>query len=216
LARTQFQRTAGLLPVSVIQMSFNANGRVLRSMSRVVITACVVAAHLCALGLLIDAKRAAHIKDPRVLPQEVPITARLIAENNELNTEAATEVNLADVPVDADVLRAVQFDYPDQDLSGIIGSTSAPRPSAYQATDTHRYAQQAGVALGRAVTVVLIVEVLRNGSVGSVNIATSGGSLAIDTAAIEFVRSLHWIPGTTDHVAQTMRIRFPVTLARGI
>jgi TonB family protein len=195
-------------------MSFNANAHVLRSVSRVVVTACVVAAHLCVLSLFIDVRRGARIKDPRGLPQEVPITARLIAENSDLDTEAASEVNLVDVPVEADSLQAVQFDYPDQDLSGIIGSASAPRPSGYQTMDTHRYAQRVGIPLGQAVTVVLIVEVLRDGSVGSVNIATSGGSMAIDATAIEYVRSLHWIPGTTDHVAQAMRIRFPVTLAR--
>jgi TonB family protein len=196
-------------------MSFNANVRVHRYMSRVMVTAGVVAAHLCVLSLFIDVRQGAHIKDPRVLTQEVPITARLIAENSDLNTEAATEVNLADVPFEADILQAVQFDHPDQDLSGIIGSASAPRPSTYQPMDTHRFAQQAGVSLGQAVTVVLIVEVLRDGSVGSVNIAISGGSLAIDAAAIEFVRTLHWVPGTRDHMAQPMRIRFPVTLARG-
>jgi TonB family protein len=196
-------------------MSFNANVRVRRCMSRVMVTAGVVATHLCVLSLFIDVRQGAHIKDPRVLTQEVPITTRLITENSEPSMEAATEVNLADVPVETAALQAVQFDYPDQDLSGIIGSTSAPRPSVYQTMDTHRYAQQAGIPLGQAVTVVLIVEVLRDGSVGSVNIVTSGGSMAIDATAIEFVRSLHWVPGTRDHMAQPMRIRFPVTLARG-
>jgi TonB family protein len=108
----------------------------------------------------------------------------------------------------------VTFEDPDADLvPGIIGPSSAPQPDLTVVVDPAPYALRAGLNTGEAVTVILAVEVLADGSAGQVIVVTGTGNSMIDAAAMEYARSLRWIPATMNRRAKVTRITFPVTLS---
>lgn len=108
----------------------------------------------------------------------------------------------------------VSFEDPNADLvPGITGPASAPQPDPTVVVDPAPYALRAGLNTGEAVTVVLVVEVLVDGSAGQVIVVTGTGNSMIDAAAMEYARSLRWIPATINRRAKITRITFPVTLA---
>lgn len=60
-------------------------------------------------------------------------------------------------------------------------------------------------------TVMLLVEVLPNGRVGTVSIETSSGYQRLDDAATREARNWRFKPGTSDGVPTTMWKRIPIT-----
>jgi TonB family protein len=70
----------------------------------------------------------------------------------------------------------------------------------------------AGLQRGEVATVVLTIEVLPDGTVGSVEVARGFGDASVDAEAVAYGRRLRWTPGTREHHAEVMRINFPVTL----
>jgi len=89
---------------------------------------------------------------------------------------------------------------------------SAPRLNREWQVDILPYALKAGLAVGQRARVMLAVEVLPNGTTGSVVVERSGGSEIVDAAAIEYIRSCRWIPGSVQGQAAAMRIRHQVVL----
>lgn len=173
----------------------------------------MIGGHACALELVVSRTSVTTTEGLSARREESPVPVRLINEDVDWDTVPLTDVQLARVPIEAETLHAIRFEFPEEDLSEIIGSASAPRLSASQPMDTCLFARRAGLRGREARVVILIIEVRPDGSVGSIDLWRSDGSSIIDKAAIEFARSLHWIPGTRDHRPQAMRVDLPVTLA---
>jgi TonB family protein len=74
-------------------------------------------------------------------------------------------------------------------------------------------AQRAGLSTGQSATVVLRIQVLAHGRAGDVAVERTGGSEAIDAAAIEYVRQLTWMAGRRGGEPVAMTIRLAVNLA---
>lgn len=143
------------------------------------------------------------------------IASFIIGGADSWDTVPLPEVAFEAPKVDATAPMLIQFEDPDEtDLSGLVGSSSAPRLARIQPTNAAPFALRAGLTPDQVVTVVLIVEVLSDGTVGTVNISRGNGNAAVDAAAIEYVRALRWIPGTAEQRSQSMRISVPVTLSR--
>lgn len=126
----------------------------------------------------------------------------------------APEILVKLQPVSTMAIRDVTFEDPDDNAASVVGSASTPRPVTSQSFDTQAFAQRAGLRPKGSAAVVLEVEIRADGTVGTVTVVQSDGHAAIDAAAIAYVRSLRWIPGTVDHQPAAMRIRFPVLLIR--
>jgi TonB family protein len=145
--------------------------------------------------------------------------AYVVEQSNDTDVVATPEVKLTTVKYNVGELTQVRFEDAEQgDVAGVVATASAPRltETCAQVCDPVRFAEEAGLTPGQSVTVVLVIEVLADGSTGSTNIAMSSGNSATDAIAIQYARSLRWIPGTRNRQALSMRIRFPVTLARAI
>ncbi len=90
------------------------------------------------------------------------------------------------------------------------GRVTPPRPSVL--ADIVPFARQAELTPGSGATVVLRVEVYGSGLVGRVGVDVSGGTRALDEAAIAYVRALKWVAGRVDDRSETMWVRWGVRL----
>lgn len=60
-------------------------------------------------------------------------------------------------------------------------------------------------------TIILLIEVRADGSVGDVEVKASSGNSQIDAAAVAYVGNLRWKPALREGSATTMRILYSVT-----
>jgi len=144
------------------------------------------------------------------------IMAYVAEQSNDMDVVATPEVKLTTLRSNVAELTQVRFEDAEQgDVADVVATASAPRltETCAQVCDPSRFVANAGLAPGQAVTIVLVIEVLADGSTGSTDVFKSSGNSAADAAAVQYARSLHWVPGTRDRQALSMRIRFPVTLA---
>jgi TonB family protein len=168
----------------------------------------VILAHAVVLAVLINPPTTTQ---PRRQAQDMTATLIEVADQSATwDTVSLPDIQLVTPTLDADSLKIVSFEDPEED-SGVVGSASSPRLSRVQSVRPEFFARKAGVQ--RPQTVVLAVLVLADGRVGDVQVTRSSGSAAADAAAIEYARMLRWIPGTKDHRPQAMRISFPVILS---
>ena len=181
-------------------------------LNRAALGGLVIGAHVFALKLFGGVGAWPVIAANEAQPGPTLVMTQLSTERTGRYVQPVSEVSLANVPIEVNVLTWVDFDSVDDDLTAIVGPASAPRPSAHQPMDTGPFARCAGLQQGQSANVLLTIEVRTDGKLGAVDVARSGGSAAVDTEAIRFVRSLQWIPGTRNHEAQVMRITFPVAL----
>jgi TonB family protein len=181
-------------------------------LARLVAAGLVVGSHVYALKLVAGCRNELVIANAAVQPGPTLVVAQLTSRKLDGYLEPVSEASLQNVPVEVTALTSVEFDSHDEDLTGIVGPASAPRPSVHQSVDTRPFGRCAGLQQGESATVLLIIEVRSNGRLGTVDVARSGGSAVIDAQAIRFARSLRWIPGTRNQEPQSMRISFPVTL----
>jgi TonB family protein len=185
-----------------------------RMKPKLAVGASVLLFHLAALatlcGLVVKAI-------PRTNSTEGDAVAHtfIIVQRPEADTVPIPEVHIHPIKIDLNTLQVIRFEDPDSlDISGIIGTSSAPQLARVQLVDSEDYASRVGLPRGHAATVLLAIEVLRDGSVGAISVIRGSGSPATDSAAIEYAHFLRWTPGTVDHQARAMRITFPVTLSR--
>ncbi|HPF27868.1 MAG TPA: hypothetical protein PK159_14885 [Steroidobacteraceae bacterium] len=89
---------------------------------------------------------------------------------------------------------------------------AAPVLDSSLAIDARPFAVQAGLVGGDEATIVLMVEVLADGQPGAIAVERSGGTAEIDAAAIDYARSLRWVPGRVGGIATSMKVRFGVHL----
>lgn len=156
-----------------------------------------------------------HAHGTGLKPESTSAVTWLVEQDQSgLETVPLPEVQLQPFRLESTALEEIRFDDPEQgDVSGVIALASAPHLTQFR-PDVDSFACLAGLAPGQVTTVVVVIEVLTNGSVGTVTVSRTSGSLTIDAAALGYARSLHWVPGTTDRHARVMRITFPVTLRR--
>jgi TonB family protein len=176
-----------------------------------------VAVGLAHLGVLAQFGALISPPTPReALGPDAPVLqASIIVQQLDADTVPIPEVHMHPIKVGLNALQMVRFEDPDPlDISGVIGMSSAPQLAQAQLVDAETYAGRVGLPSGRCATVLLAIEVLRDGSVGEISVIRSSGSPAADSAAIEYAHFLRWTPGTVDHQARAMRIIFPITLSR--
>jgi TonB family protein len=90
---------------------------------------------------------------------------------------------------------------------------TAPRPDPSFPVSPSEFAKKAGLRTGQSASIILTLEIGTDGRLKSVAMERSSGDAATDAAAVDYVRALHWIPGTKDGSPATVRLRFPVFLA---
>jgi TonB family protein len=177
------------------------------------IAAAVVIAHVIALAWLMTwttqgvRERDAAQKNPTI------IAGFIIDDERTRDRLPIAEVALETPRIALQSITQVQFESAEWgDISGVTASSSAPQLSRFQPITPALFARRAGLASGQAASVVLTVEILPDGTVGTVEVTRSFGDPAIDAAAVAYARRLRWVPGTQNHHAQAMRINLPVTL----
>jgi TonB family protein len=152
-------------------------------------------------------RREVEVPDPYVI-------VSTIHQRHAVDIVPLPKVALFRPGIEGNQLRSISFgDRGSVLVNGIVASRSAPQLDPTVKVDSAVFATRAGLSPGDAVTVVLSIEVLANGSTGNVEIVSGSGDSAVDAAAIDCARSLRWIPGTMDQEARTMRINYSLTLA---
>jgi len=89
---------------------------------------------------------------------------------------------------------------------------SAPVLVPGLAIDPRPFAVQARLVGEQEAMIVLMIEVLADGHPGAIAVERSGGTGEIDTAAVDYARTLRWVPGRVGGIATTMTVRFGVHL----
>jgi TonB family protein len=141
------------------------------------------------------------------------IAGFIINESRPQDTVPIADVALETPTVELQSITQIQFESAEWgDISGVTASSSAPQLSQFQPVNPATFARRAGLAAGQAASIVLTVEILPNGTVGSVEVSRGFGDPVVDAAAIAYARRLRWIPGTQNHHAQAIRINLPITL----
>jgi TonB family protein len=176
----------------------------------------VVSVHIVAWLLLADPLR----DDPKSVGASNATAAMIdyfILEQSDLDVVPMPEAKLVPFKYNQSELTQVRFEDAEQgDIAGVVAAASAPRltEACARVCDPARFSADLHLAAGQSATVVLVIEVRPDGSTGSSEISKSSGNSAADAAAIQYAQTLHWIPGTRDRRARSMRVRFPVTLVR--
>jgi TonB family protein len=115
--------------------------------------------------------------------------------------------------VDTSIATGLVFTDPDAGkVPGVVGPMSVPYPVATDEQSRGFYSKRAGLRPGDVRTVVLNVQVLADGSIGDVTVATTSGDADADQQAIDYIRTVTWMPGSINQQASDMRIRYVVTL----
>lgn len=141
------------------------------------------------------------------------LTTFIIDETATQDKVPVPEVTVEVPKLDPNSIRLIQFESGEWgDTSGIVAPASAPQLARFQPVNPRTFARRAGLAPGESASVVLLVEVLRDGHTGSVELFRGCGHPNVDAAAVAYARLLRWIPGTRDHHAEVMRVDLPVML----
>jgi TonB family protein len=175
------------------------------------IAAVVILVHTIAiacLNLTVGSKRLGAPQSNIVETQ-----AHIIVQHAQRDLIPVPEIRVRLVEPNLRSIQMVRFVEPvDSGISGVIASTSSPQLKMMQTVEAETYAQLAGVLPGQVETVLLVIEIFPDGSVGAVSVRQGSGNATVDLAAIQYAKQLRWTPGTIDHRAHVMRIVFPVTL----
>ena len=144
---------------------------------------------------------------------ETPVLLGVVLEEHRADPLPLPEVISVSPVIRLSPLQAVDFVAEEWgDISGVVAPASAPQLSRFQRVTPSTFAREAGLLAGQTASVVVTVEVLADGSAGVVEVTRGSGDPAVDEAAVAYCRQLHWIPGTREHHAETMRVTLPVTL----
>lgn len=92
---------------------------------------------------------------------------------------------------------------------------SPPQVDISLPVDPAPYAQSAGLHAGQSAAVLLVIDVLSDGTTGDVSVKITGGTAVIDAAAIAYARALRWIPAVLDGKSVKSRTLFGVNLTGG-
>jgi TonB family protein len=93
------------------------------------------------------------------------------------------------------------------------GATSAaPSLDAEPRVDMGPFVRSAALLPGEGATVVLRIEVLKDGSPGQISVDVSSGSKQVDNAAVAYARERRWEPAMVAGIARSMWVRWGVRL----
>jgi hypothetical protein len=90
--------------------------------------------------------------------------------------------------------------------------TLAAGPGAAYLPDSKPFPTRAGLVTGQGATAVLRVDVLDDNELSRIVVEASGGSAAIDAAAIAYAQSMPWIGAVIDVKSVIMWVRYAVHL----
>ena len=170
----------------------------------------VLAAHVVAITWISGPITAAVRQSE---PGDLPITAFVVKSEPSVRKALIPEGAFEKPRPDLSAIQMAQFEAAEWgDISDVIATSSAPQLSRFQPVDPSTFARRAGLAQGQSASLVLTVEVLPDGRVGTVEITRSTGDPKVDAAAVAYARLLRFIPGTREHRAETMRVSISVTL----
>lgn len=170
----------------------------------------IVIAHVAVVGQI------ATIADERVrTPETEPLVAVFVRPRIVLGSDPAAALPERPViRVRATVPRLYDVPIPNLDRPTTVAmgvGTMVPQPADIY-VDPTPFAQQAGLPVGLGATIVLRLEVLGSGELGRVEVDVSGGSEAIDAAAVAYARAMPWLAGAIDGRPEAMWIRWGVHL----
>jgi TonB family protein len=146
-----------------------------------------------------------------------PVAAYLLDEvAPEVTISAApTSINweLAPLPVEIELPQLAKIDIEDAAPTETVlqfGQFIPPRPEDANAGNLSEFERAASLRPGEMVRVILRIEVLPDGSTGTVAIDTASGNLHADDAAVRYARSLRWVPASYGGEPTRIKIRLPV------
>jgi TonB family protein len=172
--------------------------------SKIFVCGVVFLAHVAVLALLMNPSPGQQLSREELF---VPTGfVERVDDRGLWDTSPLPDIKLLSPKLDSGGLVVVSFEDP-EDNAVVVGSASSPRLSRVQATTPELIARKKGLVLKQPQTVVLAVG---DGNVSDVRVTRSSGDDAIDEAAIEYARSLHWIAGTQEHRTQPMKVSLPV------
>jgi TonB family protein len=173
----------------------------------------IIAAHIASLRWLVDSTTPVTRNQEEAVDPETLTAILLPPQRPPPGAMPLPQLHLTEVRFDDTAPTQMVFGDADWDLvPGVIGAVSTPRPVLSENNDTDLFARRAGLKPGEAMTVVLSVQVLAEGSVGQLSVISSSGNPAMDEEAMSYVLSLRWIPGSHNRHATDMQIAWPVTL----
>ena len=124
-----------------------------------------------------------------------------------LVTHATTLQDPIDLRMSLPTAPVFEFTEPNGDAVSV-----APRLLDATPADMAPFARQGGLLPGESAVVVLRIEVLSDGQVGQVQVDVSSGSRQVDAAAMDYVRTLAWLPGRFHGIEESTWVRHGVRL----
>lgn len=132
---------------------------------------------------------------------------RVSAESPPLVREIAVLQDPADPSVGLGTLPVVQIAQQNE-----LSVSASPQLLDSDSAPTESFARQGGLLPGERALVVLRIQVLSDGRAGGVEVDVSSGSEQVDRAAMDYVRSLTWLPARFNNLAEATWIRMGITL----
>jgi TonB family protein len=176
------------------------------NLNRFVVLAAVAIAHVC-IAMLVTGSAAAD-RDFTAVPLTIEFIESKRVEQDQPAPVAPTPVlSEAVIP-----LESVEIPLEEDAPTATAVMNSAPVPAAIQPLTADEFAAKFLLALTEEATVVILVEVLADGTVGTVTVDRSSGSALVDTVALEYARELKWIPGFANGEPVATRVRYGVHL----
>jgi TonB family protein len=191
-----------------------AKSVVSRVSGRAAIAFAVGVLHLVALAALLRLT----VMEPSIEREAsyVPIIVRFLDDGSSVRSAPLAQIaepTLEKLPIEIAMpqLAEIQVEPEAPESTAIqFGQFIPPRPEQPDAAGISQFERQASLKPGQMVRVILRVEVLPSGDTGTVAIDTASGVPSADTAAVEYARTLRWIPASFGGEPTKMKIRLPV------
>jgi hypothetical protein len=167
----------------------------------------IVAAHAALVSLVVESSR-----EIVRAPETERLVSVFLRPRVIVSQHSSTDPPVIRVPSGAPILYdSSATDAPRSTVAVIGVGTRAPQV-VDAPLDAAPFARSAGLQPGHGAAVVLRIEVLGTGDLGAIIVEASGGTDAIDAAAIDYVRALTWSGGMVDGKPATIWIRWGVWL----
>lgn len=179
--------------------------------AKMLTAAVILSLHVLLLHLLLHSRSREQVW--RVRMPDAAFVTWLIEPPSKWDHAFTPDVKLKTVSITLAPVKPLRLDYPADDRArAAAAQASFPLLASKQPVDIRDVARLAGVPPGRPLVVVLLVTVSAEGSASEVIVVRSCGVDRVDQAAIGYARLLRWVPGTIDHVPQSLRVILPLTL----
>ena len=182
-----------------------------RDLSRVVSTAVVIGIHVLAFAVLSSLSlRADRGMAKMSTPMEAALVETLARNEDSWLPAPPPEIAPGVIELPEPTLGDISEDANEGTAPTLSGMFIPPRPDSTTPSGLSQFARQASLPAGKMVRVILRVEVLPDGSTGTVAIDTASGFPSADSAAVEYARTLRWVPASYGGEPTAMKVRLPV------